>query len=162
MCGITGRFSPSAGLTETAVKEVTAMTQRLVHRGPDGGGLLNRSPLAVLGHRRLAIIDLAGGQQPMGTADGALWVTFNGEIYNYLDLKASLAAKGHEFRTSSDTEVILAAYREWGDSCPEHLEGMFAFAVLDAPRRKLVLARDHLAHALNALHSQHAEQAGRR
>ena len=120
------------------------MTQRLVHRGPDGGGLLDRSPLAVLGHRRLAIIDLAGGQQPMGTADRALWVTFNGEIYNYLDLKARLAAKGHEFRTSSDTEVILAAYREWGNSCPEHLEGMFAFAVLDAPRRKLFLARDHL------------------
>jgi asparagine synthase (glutamine-hydrolysing) len=144
MCGIVGRFSVEAALHRGAVEEVATMTEALRHRGPDAGGLLDRTPIAVLGHRRLSIIDVAKGQQPMGTCDGALWITFNGEIYNYRVLRGHLEAKGHEFRTSSDTEVILAAYREWGEQAPEHLEGMFAFALLDLPRRRLFLARDHL------------------
>lgn len=120
------------------------MTEAIRHRGPDGGGLLDRTPLAVLGHRRLAIIDLATGKQPMASADGALWITFNGEIYNYRALRSELQARDHVFRTNSDTEVILAAYREWDTHAPERLEGMFAFALLDLPRRRLFLARDHL------------------
>ncbi len=144
MCGIAARFAVDASLGESALLEVGAMTEALRHRGPDGGGLLDRRPLAVLGHRRLAIIDLAQGQQPMGTPDGQLWITFNGEVYNYRELRRELQARGHEFRTSSDTEVILFAYREWGERVPERLEGMFAFALLDVPRRRLLLARDHL------------------
>jgi asparagine synthase (glutamine-hydrolysing) len=98
----------------------------------------------VLGHRRLAIIDLSQGHQPMATGEGKLWITFNGEIYNYRPLRDELRAKGYEFRTNSDTEVILNAYREWGDRCPERLEGMFAFALLDTMERRLFMARDHL------------------
>jgi asparagine synthase (glutamine-hydrolysing) len=123
---------------------VEAMTEQLRHRGPDGGGLLDRSPFAVLGHRRLAIIDVAQGQQPMPNGDGSLWITFNGEIYNYRELKKWLATQGHSFRTESDTEVILAAYSEWGDRCLEHLEGMFAFGILDLPQRRMFLGRDRL------------------
>ncbi|MGH7858611.1 MAG: asparagine synthase (glutamine-hydrolyzing), partial [Candidatus Binatia bacterium] len=121
-----------------------AMTELLRHRGPDEGGLLDRGPLAVLGHRRLSIIDLAQGQQPMGSGDGSVWITYNGEIYNHRALRADLETRGHRFRTSCDTEVVLEAYREWGDACPERLEGMFAFAVLDLAKRRLFLARDHL------------------
>jgi asparagine synthase (glutamine-hydrolysing) len=144
MCGIAGRFSPLRALDRGAVEDVDRMTEALRHRGPDAGGILDRAPLAVLGHRRLAIIDLAQGHQPMSNADGSLWVTFNGEIYNYRLLRRELEEKGRRFRTSSDTEVILAAYEEWGEECPERLEGMFAFALLDIPRRKLLLARDHI------------------
>jgi asparagine synthase (glutamine-hydrolysing) len=144
MCGIAARFSAEGGLGPADVGAVEAMTEALRHRGPDAGGLLDRAPLGVLGHRRLAIIDLAQGQQPMATADGQVWITYNGEIYNYRELRAELRARGHAFRTSSDTEAILAAYREWGDRCPERLVGMFAFALLDLPRRRLFLARDHL------------------
>jgi len=144
MCGIAARFAPHGGLGSQALHEVASMTEALRHRGPDGGGLLDRKPIAVLGHRRLAIIDLAQGHQPMGTPDGDLWVTFNGEIYNYRELRRELEARGHAFRTNSDTEVILFAYREWGEHTPERLEGMFAFALFDAPQRRLFLARDHL------------------
>jgi asparagine synthase (glutamine-hydrolysing) len=144
MCGIAGRFTVEGALDRGSVEEVAAMTEALRHRGPDAGGLLDRTPAAVLGHRRLSIIDLAQGQQPMGTRDGALWVTFNGEIYNYRTLRQELQARDHEFRTNSDTEVILAAYREWGEQAAERLEGMFAFALLDVRRRRLFLARDHL------------------
>ncbi len=144
MCGIVGRFSPSLELDHGATEEVEVMTEGLRHRGPDAGGLLDKSPLAVLGHRRLAIIDLSQGQQPMGTSDGRFWVTFNGEIYNYRTLRQELEAKGHAFRTNSDTEILLAGYREWGEGCPQRLEGMFAFALLDTQERRLLLARDHL------------------
>ncbi|MGH7818787.1 MAG: asparagine synthase (glutamine-hydrolyzing) [Candidatus Binatia bacterium] len=143
MCGIAGRFSPAGPLPEGSRVEVEAMTQHLRHRGPDDGGLLDRAPLAVLGHRRLAIIDVAEGKQPMGYGD-SLWITYNGEIYNYRSLRDELAARGHRFATSSDTEVVLAAYREWGEECPTRLEGMFAFAILDVRERRLFLARDHL------------------
>ncbi len=142
MCGIAGRFSSNGALLPESQREIANMTRRLAHRGPDGEGILDRSPVAVLGHRRLAIIDVAQGHQPMEYADGRLWITFNGEIYNYRDLRERLLAKGHVFRTNSDTEVILAAYAEWGDRCVEELDGMFAFAVLDLPERRLFLARD--------------------
>jgi asparagine synthase (glutamine-hydrolysing) len=144
MCGIAGRFSPLSTLDPNALDEVESMVEALRHRGPDAGGILDRGPLAVLGHRRLSIIDLAQGHQPMSSREGDLWVTFNGEIYNYRALRRELEAKGRVFRTHSDTEAILAAYEQWGEGCPERLEGMFAFALLDVPERKLLLARDHL------------------
>jgi asparagine synthase (glutamine-hydrolysing) len=144
MCGIVARFSPTGRLDAAALAEVSAMTDAIRHRGPDAGSVLDRSPLAVLGHRRLAIIDVAQGHQPMSSPDDTLWVTYNGEIYNYLELKRELQSRGHRFRTNSDTEVLLVGYQEWGERLPERLEGMFAFALLDLPRRRLFLARDHL------------------
>jgi asparagine synthase (glutamine-hydrolysing) len=141
MCGIVGltfRDSPSV---------VTAMLKNSVeslrHRGPDGSGTLVRDTIA-LGHSRLAIIDLAGGAQPMESPDGRHAITFNGEIYNYREIRDELTGKGHTFRTQSDTEVILAAYREWGKACVRRLRGMFAFGIADYQERKLFLARDHL------------------
>ncbi|MDX9982497.1 MAG: asparagine synthase (glutamine-hydrolyzing), partial [Lentisphaeria bacterium] len=138
MCGIAGMIG-GAG-RETAER----MTASLAHRGPDGAGLgfWPEQGLA-FGHRRLAIIDLTeAGHQPMVAADGRLAVTFNGEIYNYRELRAQLAGRGHEFRTRSDTEVLLAAYAEWGDGCLDRLRGMFAFALADFRRREVLLARD--------------------
>jgi asparagine synthase (glutamine-hydrolysing) len=144
MCGIVARFSVDGTLDAGSVAEVAAMTDALRHRGPDAGNVLDRSPLAVLGHRRLAIIDVAQGHQPMRSPDGELWVTYNGEIYNYRELKHELQSRGHRFHTSSDTEVLLVGYREWGEALPERLEGMFAFVLLDLPKRRLFLARDHI------------------
>jgi asparagine synthase (glutamine-hydrolysing) len=119
------------------------MTSALAHRGPDGEGFYEHER-AVLGHRRLAIIDRAGGHQPMTNEDGSCWITFNGEIYNHRSLRPLLEAKGHVFRTSSDTETILHAYEEYGPGCVERLEGMFAFAVYDSKNRRLFAARDRL------------------
>lgn len=119
------------------------MNAALAHRGPDGDGSYD-SPTAVLGHRRLAIIDRAGGHQPMANEDETCWIVFNGEIYNHRDLRPILEAKGHRFRTHSDTEVILHAYEEYGPACVERLEGMFAFAIYDARKRELFAARDRL------------------
>jgi asparagine synthase (glutamine-hydrolysing) len=113
----------------------------LRHRGPDGGAWWADGPF-FFGHRRLSIIDLEQGTQPMATADGALVVTFNGEIYNYLELRQELQACGHLFRTHSDTEVLLHGYRQWGFSMLPRLKGMFAFALADRSRRQLFLARD--------------------
>jgi asparagine synthase (glutamine-hydrolysing) len=119
------------------------MTDVLAHRGPDGDGFHVEGALG-LGHRRLAIIDLATGSQPMATADGALWITYNGEIYNFQALRRELTALGHEFRTTSDTEVILQGYRAWGVEVLGRLRGMFAFAIWDRPARRLLLARDRV------------------
>ncbi len=143
MCGIAGRFSPQARLEPNATMEVAAMTQSVLHRGPDAGGIVDRTPLAVLGHRRLAIIDLKTGQQPMSGVGGRFWITFNGEIYNYRRLRDELVGD-YDFQTDSDTEVILAAFAKWGDRCVERLEGMFSFALLDTRERTLFLARDHV------------------
>src|SRR5688572_17346799 len=105
------------------------MCDLLANRAPDGAGVYADGP-AGLGHRRLAIIDLSeAGQQPMKSADGDVWITFNGEIYNYLELRARLTQQGHRFRTQTDTEVLLAAYQEYGVDCVTHLRGMFAFAI---------------------------------
>jgi asparagine synthase (glutamine-hydrolysing) len=119
------------------------MTDALAHRGPDGRGLSGGAGWG-FGHRRLSIIDLAGGAQPMASADGTHTITFNGEIYNYIELRAQLERLGHAFRTASDTEVLLAAYREWGDDMVAHVNGMFAFGLWDEPRQRLLLMRDHV------------------
>src|SRR3546814_146013 len=120
------------------------MRETMRHRGPDGAGLWS-SPCGhvVLGHRRLAILDLSeAGAQPMAHADSATCVTFNGEIYNHDELRRQLERRGHRFRSRADTEVLLAAYREWGSACLDRLNGMFAFAIYDGRRRSLFLARD--------------------
>ena len=119
----------------------------LAHRGPDGSGLwrsaADRSPHVVLGHRRLAVIDLSDrAAQPMANDDGSLVIVYNGEVYNYRELASELKQLGHRFRSSSDTEVILRAYEQWGSDCLERLNGMFAFAIWDERNRRLFAARD--------------------
>jgi asparagine synthase (glutamine-hydrolysing) len=141
MCGIAGAVSWTADRRILDEPAVAAMADAMRSRGPDGEGLY-RDDRALLAHRRLSIIDLEGGAQPMSTLDGGLTVVFNGEIYNFALLHARLAALGHRFATRSDTEVILHAYRQWGRACVEQLDGMFAFALWDKPRGELVLARD--------------------
>ena len=142
MCGIAGIFHPDVPKPVEPAR-VRAMTDVLAHRGPDGSGLWT-GPGVGFGHRRLSIIDLEGGAQPMLGADGRTAITFNGEIYNFREVRADLAAKGHIFRTESDTEVILAAWRQWGPGCLSRLHGMFAFALFDAGAQTLFLARDRL------------------
>jgi asparagine synthase (glutamine-hydrolysing) len=143
VCGIAGRinFVSQAPVDPDVVARMCAL---IAHRGPDGQGTWCDGPVG-LGHRRLAIIDLSPlGHQPMATADGAVTITFNGEIYNFQELRAELEQLGHGFRSHSDTEVILAAYRQWGLDCVPRLAGMFAFVLWDAPRRRIVAARDRL------------------
>lgn len=118
------------------------MTAAISHRGPDGVGFLRKDNVA-LGHRRLAIIDPELGVQPMSNADETLWLTYNGEMYNFLELKDELKQKGHQFVTHSDTEVVIHAYQEWGVDCLRKFRGMFAFAIADFRNRKLFVARDH-------------------
>ena len=120
-----------------------AMNREIAHRGPDGDGVFLEREVA-LGHRRLSIIDLAGGHQPLGNEDDSIQIVFNGEIYNFVELRQQLEAAGHRFRTHSDTEVIVHAYEEWGDRCVTRFNGMFAFALWDIRRRRLLCARDHL------------------
>ena len=141
MCGIAGILRWHGPPIQRG--EIEQMTRALAHRGPDGEGILIRDRVA-LGHRRLSIIDVEGGKQPLCNEDETVWVTFNGEIYNYRELREVLQTNGHVFRTKSDTEVIVHAYEEWGDSCVERFRGMFAFAVLDERARRLFLARDQL------------------
>ena len=119
------------------------MTDAMVHRGPDGSGVWT-APGVGLGHRRLSIIDIAGSPQPMHAPDGRSAIVFNGEIYNFRELRRELEADGARFRTDGDTEVILAAWQKWGPDCLERLHGMFAFALYDLDRRELFLARDRL------------------
>ncbi len=137
MCGIAGIIAPGGR------EAVRPMTAALAHRGPDGEGYHDDGRIA-LGHRRLSIIDLEGGQQPIPNEDRSLWLVCNGEIYNSPELRADLERRGHRFRTRTDVEVILHLYEEYGEDCPRHLRGMFAFALWDARRQVLFLARDHL------------------
>jgi asparagine synthase (glutamine-hydrolysing) len=139
MCGIVGIISEDP----TAGSRLPAMLACLRHRGPDDEGLERLGP-AALGNRRLSIIDLAGGRQPMFNADRTLVVVFNGEIYNFPALRRALQAEGRDFRTRSDTEILLHLYEKYGVDCVAHLDGMFAFGLWDAPRRRLLLARDHM------------------
>src|SRR5687768_7185259 len=142
MCGITGKlFFDSA--RDVSRDLLVRMTDRVTHRGPDSAGYYVNGAVG-LGHRRLSIIDLSTGDQPLGNEDGSVQVVFNGEIYNFADVRAVLADHGHQFRTRSDTEVIVHAFEEWGERCVDHLRGMFAFAVWDNRRRVLLLARDRL------------------
>jgi asparagine synthase (glutamine-hydrolysing) len=143
MCGFAGILDLTGAPADERVRQVRAMTDTLVHRGPDDAGYFSDAHLA-LGHRRLSIIDVAGGHQPLANEDGTIWVALNGEIYNYRDLRARLEAKGHAFTTRSDTETIVHAYEEWGADCVERLRGMFAFALWDQRRRQLLLARDRV------------------
>src|SRR2546423_1219094 len=141
MCGIAGVVSLSH--TPASRDVALAMAERLRNRGPDlRSSYLSTSMRCALGHSRLRIIDLQTGDQPMANEDGSVWVVFNGEIYNFPVLRAELTAAGHRFRTHSDTETIVHGYEEWGDRLAERLDGMFAFAVWDEARKRLLLARD--------------------
>lgn len=142
MCGIAG-FAGLPLNPDTARTLLGGMCTAIRHRGPDGKGFLVDPPVA-LGMRRLSIIDLEGGWQPIGNEDGAVQVVYNGEIYNYRALRAELEAAGHQFRTRSDTETIVHGYEEWGDAVLARLRGMFAIALWDRPRQRLLLARDRL------------------
>src|SRR5919106_6887293 len=124
MCGICGVIG---GVMERERPRVRAMMDALAHRGPDDADLHAETD-AVLGHRRLTIIDLSAGRQPLGSDDGSLWITFNGEIYNYRELRAELEAAGHRFRTATDTEVLVHLYEQHGEGFAERLRGMFAVA----------------------------------
>src|SRR5687768_2525824 len=142
MCGIAG-FAASSTLGPDERHRAAVMRDVLVHRGPDGAGLW-ADDHAALAHRRLSIVDLAGGHQPLSNEDGGIWVTFNGEIYNHAEVRTELEAAGHQYRTRSDTETIVHAYEQWGDECVQRFRGMFAFGLWDAPRRRLLLVRDRL------------------
>src|SRR5881296_3728046 len=140
MCGIAGQFN---FLRREPVEHETLvrMTESIRHRGPDDEGYFFEGAIG-LGFRRLSIIDLAGGHQPMSDAEASVWITFNGEIYNYKELRAELQSKGHQFRTNSDTEVIIHGYKEWGTDVFNHLNGMFGVAIWDVRNQRLVVARD--------------------
>src|SRR5438874_7179964 len=141
MCGIAGIVDPNGCLSE---REVAPSLAAQSHRGPDADGAWSDG-FCALGHRRLAIIDLSeAGRQPMTNAAGTLQITFNGEIYNFQQLRVELEGLGYRFRTRTDTEVILYAYEQWGTGCLKRLRGMFAFGIWDAPRRRLFLARDRV------------------
>jgi asparagine synthase (glutamine-hydrolysing) len=141
MCGICGIFDLSGN--PISREALARMNNVIRHRGPDGEGELVDREVG-LGHRRLSIIDLGGGGQPIGNEDGSLQVVFNGEIYNFIELRQELKQFGHRFRTDSDTEVIVHAYEQWGADCVRRFNGMFAFALWDSRQRQLFLARDHL------------------
>ena len=142
MCGIVGivKFDSHERVDEA---RLTRMCRVLRHRGPDGEGVFADGP-AGLGNRRLAIVDVAGGHLPMASEDESIWIAYNGEIYNHAALRPGLQARGHRYRTQSDTETVLHLYEEDGDRCVERLQGMFAFAIWDRARQRLLLARDRL------------------
>jgi asparagine synthase (glutamine-hydrolysing) len=142
MCGIAGIVASDRLHTDERAR-LTQMRDVLAHRGPDDAGLYCDDH-AGLAHRRLSIVDLAQGHQPLANEDGTIHVAFNGEIYNHADIRPILEAAGHQYRTRCDTETIVHAYEQWGDACVERFRGMFAFAVWDAPRRRLLLARDRM------------------
>src|SRR5215217_2339166 len=142
MCGIAGIIATD-GLREEERARLPRMRDVIAHRGPDEAGAWFDA-FAALGHRRLSIVDLASGSQPLGNEDGTIQIVFNGEIYNHGDLRPELEAAGHRYHTLCDTEAIVHAYEEWGDDCVHRFRGMFAFALWDAPRRRLLLARDRL------------------
>ncbi|MFN7917474.1 MAG: asparagine synthase (glutamine-hydrolyzing) [Vicinamibacterales bacterium] len=143
MCGICGVVSIEGPLPPGTRPLVQRMNDAISHRGPDGEGI-HEVPTGIIAQRRLAIIDRAGGRQPMSNEDGSCWIVFNGEIYNHHDLRPLLEARGHQFRTVSDTETILHAYEEFGPECVDRLEGMFAFAIVDTRTQTFFAARDRL------------------
>jgi len=148
MCGIVGFLTPKvSNIPDYEI--LSRMREILVHRGPDDRGeytrpLDDQGPFVFLGHRRLSIIDLAGGHQPLSNENGTVWVTFNGEIYNFKELKSELESLGHQFKTRSDTEVIAHAYEEYKEECFKHFNGMFAIGIWDELNHRLILARDRL------------------
>src|SRR5580700_5863822 len=145
MCGIFGVYGDAAGVARSSTIEAWSeeASRLLGHRGPDGSGALAfMGGRCLLGHSRLAIIDLEGGAQPIGNEDETIWVVLNGEIYNYVELRQELIAKGHRFRTHSDTEVLVHLYEEKGKDLLDDLDGMFAFVIVDEKKEQLFLARD--------------------
>src|SRR5271166_2923866 len=142
MCGICGKlsFEPDATVAPALIR---AMLDTIRHRGPDDEGIYS-APGVGLGHRRLSIIDLNTGHQPLSNEDGTVWISFNGEIYNFQELRTFLLSKGHVFRTQTDTEVIVHLYEQLGSRCLEELRGMFAFAIWDENTKTLFLARDRV------------------
>src|SRR5260221_1341986 len=142
MCGIAGilEFGRDARANAAALREMCSV---ISHRGPDDDGFYTDGAVGI-GMRRLSIVDVAGGHQPLSNEDGTLWVVFNGEIYNYRELQATLEKQGHRFRTSSDTETIVHLYEQHGPRCVNLLRGMFAFALWANRRKQLFLARDRL------------------
>jgi asparagine synthase (glutamine-hydrolysing) len=146
MCGIAG-FADAPGARALTHEEATARVQEMCrvirHRGPDDEGVWVADGIG-LGMRRLSIIDVAGGHQPIPNEDGSIWIVFNGEIYNFRTLRAELEAAGHRFATSTDTEVIVHAYEQWGVDAIRRLRGMFGLAVWDTRSRRLLLARDRV------------------
>ena len=141
MCGFAAWFDPEGGRPERAWLEAAAGT--LAHRGPDDSGFHVEDGVG-LAFRRLSIVDVAGGAQPLANEDGAVRIVYNGEIYNHADVRRDLEARGHRYRTHTDTETVVHGYEEWGDACVEKMRGMFAFALFDRGRRRLVVARDRL------------------
>jgi len=139
MCGITGIFRTNKPVTE---KEITGMTDTIAHRGPDGYGI-KLFDKGAIGHRRLSIIDLETGKQPMCNEDETIWITFNGEIYNFQELFIQLKNAGHVFKTKSDTEVLVHGYEQWGTGLLKKLRGMFAFSIVDTKKQLVFSARDH-------------------
>jgi len=152
MCGIAGQYNYA---TQAPVDQETIrrMARSITHRGPDDEGFYFSGALG-LGFRRLSIIDLGGGHQPMADADESVWIVFNGEIYNYKELRAELEQQGHRFRTQSDTEVIIHGYKQWGTEVFNHLNGMFGVAIWDVAKRRLVVARD--AMGIKLIYFRHA------
>src|SRR5277367_4151637 len=142
MCGIAGvvRFAKNAQIDADALRRMCAA---MVHRGPDDEGIYSHGPVG-LGVRRLSIIDLSTGHQPISNEDGTRWIVFNGEIYNHIALREQLIARGHRYRTRSDTETIVHLYEEYGRQCVDHLRGMFGFAIWDTGQRRLFVARDRV------------------
>ena len=144
MCGISGiiDLKNQNGVHQTHLK---MMADTMVHRGPDDSGFYVNSRNTVgFGFKRLSIIDLQGGHQPMSNEDDSVWIVFNGEIYNHMDLRQELVNKGHNYKTQTDTESIIHGYEEWGDDVVHHLRGMFSFAVWDENRKRVFLVRDRL------------------
>ena len=142
MCGITGIYAFDEKY-EVPTALIEDMTNTMIHRGPDEFGFYVNESVA-LGHRRLSIIDLKTGKQPMSDKNDYIWIVFNGEIYNFRELKKDLEGKGYFFKTKSDTEVIIYSYEEYGLDCLKKFNGMFAFAIYDKRKRRLFLARDRL------------------
>ena len=140
MCGICGQYNFGSA-APVQRRDIEAMARAIAHRGPDDEGYYIAGPLG-FGFRRLSIIDLAGGHQPMSDQEESVWVIFNGEIYNFPELKRELEGYGHVFRTNSDTEVIIHGYKQWGDDVLNRLNGMFGLAIWDVRKRRLVVARD--------------------
>src|SRR5581483_5759888 len=141
MCGIAGIASPGSGRVD--VETIHRMCQAIVYRGPDDEGIFVKNGVG-LGMRRLSIIDVSGGHQPVFNEDGTVWVVYNGEIYNFPELRSELESRGHCFSTHTDTEVIVHLYEELGSDCVKKLRGMFAFALYDERNQRLLLARDRL------------------
>src|SRR5579871_2639855 len=140
MCGICGQFSYERR-APVSRREIEQMTRSMIHRGPDDDGFYINGPIG-LGFRRLSIIDIEGGHQPMSDADGSVYVVFNGEIYNFPELRRELESFGHIFRTRCDTEVIVLGYKQWGDEIFNRMNGMFGVAIWDERKQRLVIARD--------------------